>query len=119
MKKRLGEEETQKLLDSGVIPFEAVNPEDDPEFAEVIHEYEASVFNWDEKAPDFNKAYGIVTISQDQPSLKRINWDIHWLNADGGEEKFERNFWLHETSMYWEQYGLRDFSFLAAPGEGE
>ena len=24
----------------------------------------------------------------------------------------ERHFWLNKYSMYWEQYGLKDFSYL-------
>lgn len=119
LRKRVGEEEAQRLLETGVIPFEAVNPEEDEHFAEVMHEFEAGVLKWEEIAPDFNKAYGIVSITQEQPSLKRINWDIYWLNADGAEENFKRNFWLHEDSLYWEQYGRKDFSFISAAGEEE
>ena len=33
---------------------------DDPEFAEVLHEFEASIANFDEEDPDFNNAYGIL-----------------------------------------------------------
>ncbi|MCE7982607.1 MAG: cytochrome bc complex cytochrome b subunit [Caldilinea sp. CFX5] len=119
MKKRLGDEGAQALLDKGVIPFEAVHAEDDEHFAEVMHEFELSVRKWEAKVADFNKPYGIVTITQEQPSLKRIYWEIKWLSADGKDEKFSRSFWLHEKSLYWEQYGLKDFSFVSPSGEGE
>ena len=62
---------------------------------------------------DFNAAYGYLNITLDQPRLKRINWNIHYLSAEGVEDQFIRNFWLHENSMYWEQYGLRDMSYLS------
>ncbi len=119
MKKRLGDEGAQALLDKGVIPFEAVHAEDDEHFAEVMHEFELSVRKWEAQVADFNKPYGIVTITQEQPALKRIYWEIKWLSADGKEEKFYRNFWLHEKSLYWEQYGMKDFSFVSPSGEGE
>ena len=117
LQKRLGAEGTQKLLDSGVVPFEAEQA--DHEFAEVMHEFEAGVRKWEEAVTGFNKAYGIVNITQEQPGLKRINWEIHWLSDDGIEENFKRNFWLHEGSLYWEQYGRKDFSFLSESTEGE
>lgn len=119
MKKRLGDEGAQELLDKGVLPFETVHAEDDEHFAEVMHEFVSSVRKWEAQVADFNKPYGIVTITQEQPSLKRIHWEIKWLSADGKEEKFYRNFWLHEKSLYWEQYGLKDFSFVSPSGEGE
>lgn len=119
MKKRLGDEGAQALLDKGVIPFEAVHAEDDEHFAEVMHEFELSVRKWEAQVADFNKPYGIVTITQEQPSLKRIYWEIKWLSADGKDEKFYRSFWLHEKSLYWEQYGRKDFSFVSPSGEGE
>lgn len=119
MKKRLGEEAAQGLLEKGVVPFEAVHPEEDEHFAEVMHEFELSTRVWEEKVADFNKPYGIVNITQEQPALKRITWEIYWLSADGKEEKFTRSFWLHEKSLYWEQYGLKDFSFVSPSGEGE
>jgi quinol-cytochrome oxidoreductase complex cytochrome b subunit len=119
MKKRLGDEGAQALLDKGVIPYEAVHAEDDEHFAEVMHEFELSVRKWEETAADFNKPYGIVTITQEQPSLKRIYWEIHWLSGEGKDEKFYRSFWLHEKSLYWEQYGRKDFSFVSPSGEGE
>ena len=119
MKKRLGAEGAQELLDKGVIPYEAVHAEDDEHFAEVMHEFVSSVRKWEAQVADFNKPYGIVTITQEQPSLKRIYWEIKWLSADGKDEKFYRSFWLHEKSLYWEQYGRKDFSFVSPSGEGE
>lgn len=86
---------------------------------EVMHEYEASVLTWEEKVQDFNKAYGLLNISQQQAALKRISWELHWLSADGKEETYTRNYFLHEKSLYWEQYARKDFSFLDAPSEGE
>ena len=51
--------------------------------------------------------------------LKRVNWDINWLSPDGVDEKYNRVFFLHENSFYWEQYGIKDFSFLRPASEGE
>ncbi len=92
---------------------------DDPEFAELLHEFTASVAHFDEQDDDFNNAYGILEITQNQTGLKRIHWQINWLSAQGTEEIFNRSFYLHEESMYWEQYGLRDFSYMATPGQEE
>ncbi|MEZ4635176.1 MAG: hypothetical protein R2856_09435 [Caldilineaceae bacterium] len=47
-------------------------------------------------------------ITQDQPSLKRLHWQVHWYDAQGVEGFFERSFWLHEDSLYWEEYGWKE-----------
>lgn len=91
---------------------------DDHEFAEVLEEFQASVLRFEEADPDFNNAYGILEITQNQPSLKKLHWEIHWLSAEGAEEVFLRDFYLHENSLYWEQYGLRDFNFLRPAAQG-
>ncbi|MEZ4673231.1 MAG: hypothetical protein R2932_03180 [Caldilineaceae bacterium] len=83
-----------------------------------MHEFRESIINFDETDADFNQAYGLINITEDQQHLKRINWEIHYLSAEGVEDKFIRNFWLHEDSMYWEQYGVRDMSFMSQ-GEEE
>ena len=85
----------------------------DAEFIELMHEYRQSIIHFDETKADSNAAYGYLNITLDQPRLKRINWNIHYLSAEGVEDQFIRNFWLHENSMYWEQYGLRDMSYLS------
>lgn len=85
---------------------------------EVLFEFEESIKMWERQDPDFNEAYGILTVTQDQPQLRRLDWDIFWLNAAGEEGHFENHFWLHQDSMYWEEYGLKDFSYLR-PTEGE
>ncbi len=85
---------------------------------EILVEFMASVEHWDEVDDDFNEAYGILTVLQDQSELRRLDWEIHWLNALGEANVYEKHFWLNENSMYWEQYGLKDFSYLQAP-EGE
>ena len=113
MEKRLGAEETQRLLDQGIIPLDQLD-ESDAEFTGLVHEYDEGIFTWGERVSDFNQAYGLLNITLEQPSLKRINWQIFWLSNDGIDEKFDRNFWLHADSLYWEQYGLKDLSFLAA-----
>jgi hypothetical protein len=51
----------------------------------------------------------VLTVSQEQPSLKRLTWEIHWLSPEGVEDTFKRTFFLHENSLYWEQYGLQRF----------
>lgn len=112
MVKQFGPEETQRLLDTGVVPYEVVEAGEDAEFAELMHEYRESIIGFDESHVDFNAAYGYLNITLEQPKLKRINWLIDYLSAEGAEDKFNRNFWLHEESMYWEQYGVRDMSYL-------
>jgi ubiquinol-cytochrome c reductase cytochrome b subunit len=91
----------------------------DEHMDELLHEFEHSIFTFDETDADFNQAYGILDISENQTGLKKIAWEIHWLNAEGGEESFARNFYLHEDSMYWEQYGLRDFSYFSLAEDGQ
>ncbi len=55
------------------------------------------------------------TVSQNQANLKQLDWDIHWLNALGEANVYRKHFWLNKYSMYWEQYGLKDFSYLQEP----
>jgi ubiquinol-cytochrome c reductase cytochrome b subunit len=90
---------------------------DDPVFAELFHEFQHGIAWRDEEFADFNNAYGFLRITEEQAGLKRISWEVNWVSAEGVEEVFTRDFFLHETSMYWEQYGLKDFSFLNNAGE--
>lgn len=85
---------------------------DDPEFNEVLHEFAAGIARYEAKDPTFHNAYGILKITQEQPNLKRITWEIYWLSPEGVEDRFVKTFFLHRDSLYWEQYGLKDFSFL-------
>lgn len=85
---------------------------DDPEFNEVLHEFAAAIARYEEKDPTFNNAYGILKITQEQPNLKRITWEIYWVSPEGVEDRFVKTFFLHRDSLYWEQYGLKNFSFL-------
>lgn len=95
------------------------NPEStDEEFNHVLHEFEASIKHFEEQDPSFNEAYGILTVSQEQPQLKRITWDIFWLSPEGKEETYQRIFFVHENAFYWEQYGAKDFSFARPAAEG-
>jgi ubiquinol-cytochrome c reductase cytochrome b subunit len=96
----------------GVYDTRAELHPEDPEFAEVIHEYQRLLERFQIQDPDFNLAYGILEITQNQPSLKQIHWTINWVNAQGQSEIFERTFFLHENAMYWEQYGLREFDYV-------
>jgi quinol-cytochrome oxidoreductase complex cytochrome b subunit len=104
----LGTFDTRDPIDSG-----------DEEMDELLHEYAKSITDFDETDKDFNQAYGLLTITQNQDHLKKIAWEIHWLSASGSEEKFTRNFFLHENSMYWEQYGLKDFSYFTNNEQGQ
>ena len=74
---------------------------DDPEFAEILHEFEMSIKRYGEEDPDFNNAYGIMEITQNQPSLKKIHWEIHWASAEGDEDVFRRDFdrWCVELGV--------------------
>ncbi|MBU6351280.1 MAG: cytochrome b N-terminal domain-containing protein [Chloroflexi bacterium] len=82
------------------------------EFNHILHQFEGHIAHFEEEDPSFNTPYGVLTVSQEQPSLKRLTWEIHWLSPEGVEDTFKRTFFLHENSLYWEQYGLRDFSFI-------
>jgi hypothetical protein len=85
----------------------------DPEMDALLHEFAESIAAFDEADDDFNQAYGILTISENQEGLKQITWEINWLSGTGSEEQFSRSFYLHEGSMYWEQYGLREFDYFS------
>ena len=61
----------------------------------------------------------MLDISQNQDGLKKLAWQINWISADGMQDTFNRVFFLHEDSMYWEEYGLKDFSYLLPDQEGE
>jgi quinol-cytochrome oxidoreductase complex cytochrome b subunit len=87
------------------------------EFNHILHQFEGHIVHFEEEDPSFNSPYGVLTVSQEQPSLKRLTWEIHWLSPEGVEDTFKRTFFLHENSLYWEQYGLRDFSFVRAAEE--
>jgi quinol-cytochrome oxidoreductase complex cytochrome b subunit len=80
---------------------------DDPEFAELLHAFQEGVLHYEETDPDFNEAYAELIITQDQPSLKKLHWRVFWFDAQGTEGFFERSFWLHEDSLYWEEYGWK------------
>jgi len=92
---------------------------EDEHFAELMADFKEAVARFDEEDADFNNAYGILDISQNQDDLKKIAWTINWVSADGEEDTFSKVFFLHQNSMYWEQYGLRDFSRLLPQLNGE
>ena len=92
---------------------------EDAEFAEIMEEYAALIAHWDDTDSDFNNAYGTLDISQNQEGLKKLVWHINWVSADGSLDQFEKAFFLHEESMYWEQYGLKDFSYVVPESEEE
>lgn len=94
---------------------------DEPEFNKVLEEYAAGIEQFSKKDPSFNDAYGVLTISQEQPQLKRVTWDVNWLSPDGKAETYKRIFFVHENALYWEQYGMKNFDFLRkpAPAEGQ
>lgn len=80
---------------------------DDEHFAEFLHELETLVAHWDEQSSDFNNAYVILEITDVQSNLRKLNWNVIWVSAQGTEEKYTRAFWLHQDSLYWEQYGWK------------
>ncbi len=104
------------------LPIGAYDTREHPESASeelnhVLHEFEASIAAFDKKDKAFNDAYGVLTISQEQPQLKRVAWELFWLSPDGKDETYKRIFFLHENAMYWEQYGLKDLGFLRQGAE--
>lgn len=86
-----------------------------PGFVELLTEFKKLTADFDKEDKDFNEPRSMLSILQEQPHLKRIKWDITWKDAKGKDGKFTRSFFIHEDSMYWEQYGLRDFSYLSKP----
>lgn len=88
------------------------NPETgDEEFDHILHKFADSIKLFEKQDASFNEAYGVLTISDEQNNLKRATWNIHWLSPEGIEETYERIFFVHQDAFYWEQYGLKDFSF--------
>lgn len=85
---------------------------EDAEWQHVLEEFTASIARFEDQDPEFNEAWGTITVTQDQPGLRRIVWDIYWVSSEGVEESFNKRFFLHEDSLYWEQYGLKDFTWL-------
>lgn len=108
---RVGAEEAQSLLDKGYVPFEESHHYNE-EFSHLMDAFVHSIHYWEGQDADFNKAYGVLKISMDQPRLKSIDWDIFWLSGAGTEEDFEAHFWLHENAWYWEQYQARDYGHI-------
>lgn len=97
----------QELIDKGlVVKYESDVPEDE-EFKILFEELKHSTETFDAEKKDFNKAFSIVDITNEQADLKRITWRIFWVSAAGQEEYYERAFFLHEDSLYWEQYGWK------------
>ncbi|MGB5051515.1 MAG: cytochrome b N-terminal domain-containing protein, partial [Caldilineaceae bacterium] len=80
---------------------------EDEDFARLMHEYTTAIETFDEEKADFNGAVGTLTVTQDQPGLKKIEWHITWFDAASVPGEYKRAFWLHEDSIYWEQYGLK------------
>ena len=80
----------------------------DHEFTELLHEFDNIVDFYRRADPDFNAPIGILTITQDQADLKRLNWEVTWFDGQGEPAKYEKTFWLHEDSIYWEQYGWKN-----------
>ncbi|MCY3904410.1 MAG: cytochrome b N-terminal domain-containing protein [Caldilineaceae bacterium] len=83
----------------------------DHEFNELLHEFYEAVDFYRRTDPDFNAPVGQVTITQDQPGLKKLKWEIFWFDAQGTAGNYEKSFWLHEDSIYWEQYGWKHLFF--------
>ena len=90
---------------------------DDHEWVHVVEEFSASIARFDAADPEFNDAWGTITVTQEQTHLRRIVFDIHWVSSEGVEESFSKRFFLHEHSLYWEQYGLKDFTWLTGASE--
>jgi quinol-cytochrome oxidoreductase complex cytochrome b subunit len=98
-------------------PLAEMYPEEEyPGLHEILVHFQEQVSYWEEQDPDFNDAYGILHVVQEQENLKRLEWEIFWTSAVGTEEAFVHDFWLHRDSLYWEEYGLKDFSNLRPSG---
>ena len=62
----------------------AMYPEEEyPGLHEVLVEFEHHVEHWEKVDADFNEAYGVLTVSEEQPGLGRFDWEIFWLTALG------------------------------------
>ena len=49
----------------------------DHEFTELLHEFDNVVDFYRRADPDFNAPIGILTITQDQAGLKKLNWEVN------------------------------------------
>ncbi len=81
-------------------------------FAELMHEFREGIHSWEERDGAFNNAYGVLHVIQDQPELKRLHWEIRYISAEGIADSFERDFYLHQDSLYWEEYAVKDFEYV-------
>jgi len=86
-----------------------------PEFDQLLHNYANAITEFDEKDKEFNQAYGLLTVTQNQDRLRRIDWEIHWLDATGTAQKYSRFNFLYQSSLYWEQYGVKDLNYFSWP----
>ena len=62
-----------------------------PGFVELLDEFKKLTADFDTEDKDFNEPRSILTVAQEQPHLKRIQWDITWKDAkgkDGEGQKF-------------------------------
>lgn len=95
------------LKDKTLLYEEDVEALNDAKFTELYEELKKSVETFDAEKKDFNNAYAVLEITQEQVHLRRINWRIFWVDHEGKPQKYDRAFFIHEDSLYWEQYGWR------------
>ncbi|MEM7537320.1 MAG: cytochrome bc complex cytochrome b subunit [Chloroflexota bacterium] len=98
----------------------AMYPEsEDAHFHELMVYWEGRVEKWEEIGTDFFEPYAIMHIIQEQPGLRRIDLEVNWISGEGSEEHLEKHFWVHEDSLYWEQYGWKGLQYLPGFSGGE
>lgn len=74
-----------------------------------LSEFEHVLLDFEERIatdPGLPNGSGIITIEAAQPGLKRIKFQIDYTGSDGKPQQFIKPFYLHENSLYWEQFNF-------------
>ncbi len=70
-------------------------------------EFERVILDFKERIardPGLPNGSGIITVEAAGPGLKRIKFQIDYTDIDGKPAQFIKTFYLHESSLYWEQF---------------
>lgn len=70
------------------------------EFEHVLIELKERI----ERDPGLQGGVGIITIEAAQPGLKRIRFQIDYSDREGKPAQFIKDFYLHESSLYWHDF---------------
>ncbi len=73
------------------------------EFERVLLDFKERI----ETEPGLPDGVGCITVEAAQPQLKSITFDIKWTDVDGKPAHFQKRFYWHEDSLYWEQFNIK------------